>query len=98
MSLLNLAFVMKTQMVNKGGPVFQSAAKHEGKPAPLLTNLFFFMDDDDDAFAPVQALHFLDGHVEGHPVDFCSPAGLDISVGRLHVRIPVQFEAQSEVF
>ncbi len=37
MSLFNLAFVIKTQKVNKGGLIFQSAARHEGKPAPLLT-------------------------------------------------------------
>ncbi len=28
--LVNLAFVMKTQMVNNGGLAFQSAARHEG--------------------------------------------------------------------
>ncbi len=36
MSLFNLAFVM-TQVDNKGGLAFQSAARHEGKPAPSLT-------------------------------------------------------------
>ncbi len=30
MSLLNLAFGMKTQMADKGGLVIQSAARHEG--------------------------------------------------------------------
>ncbi len=38
MSLFNFAFVRKTQMVNKGGMAFQSAARHEGKPAPFVNH------------------------------------------------------------
>ncbi len=38
MSLFNLAFGMKPQMVNKGGLVFQSADRQEGKPAPFINH------------------------------------------------------------
>ncbi len=34
MSLFNFAFVMKTQMVNKGSLAFQIAARHEGNQPP----------------------------------------------------------------
>ncbi len=38
MSLFNLAFVMKTQMVNKEGLAFQSAARQDGKPATFINH------------------------------------------------------------
>ncbi len=38
LSLFNLAFVMKTQMINKGGLVIQSATRQEGKPCPVINH------------------------------------------------------------
>ncbi len=38
MALFNLAFGIKIPMVNKGGLVFQSADKHEGKPVPFINH------------------------------------------------------------